>query len=102
LTLFPMDGGRPVEFPLNAPPYGGMQWSADSKSLYVYKEGQMPVTIERLDIATGKISSIREIKPADKGGVVSIGPIMCNHTASECAYSNYQTLSVLYVVTGLR
>jgi hypothetical protein len=45
---------------------------------------------------------VREIKPADKGGVVSVGPVMCDNTASACVYSDYRTLSVLYVATGLR
>jgi hypothetical protein len=102
LTLFPTNGGTAIELPVNSPPYGAMQWSADSKSLYLYKQGQMPAAIERLDIATGKLSSVRDIRPADKGGVVSVGPVMCNHTASECAYSDYQTLSVLWVISGLR
>ena len=102
LTLLPVEEGRTIIFPLNAPPYGAMQWSADSKAIYVYKDGEMPILVERLDIASGKLSPVREIKPADKGGVVSIGPVMCNNTASECVYSDYQTLSTLYVVSGLR
>ncbi len=102
LTLFPMDGGARRELPVNAPPYGAMQWSADSKALYVYKQGEMPLIIERLDIATGKLSPAREIKPGDRSGVVSVGPVMCNHTATECVYSDYQTFSVLYVINGLR
>jgi hypothetical protein len=102
LTLYAIDGGPSIELPLGATTYGVMQWSADSKALYVYKDGTMPTVIERLDIASGKLFPAREITPADRGGVVSIGPVMCNNTASACAYSDYQTLSVLYVVTGLR
>jgi hypothetical protein len=34
--------------------------------------------------------------------VVSISPITMSHDASRFAYSYYQNLSVLYIVTGLR
>jgi hypothetical protein len=33
--------------------------------------------------------------------VVSIGPVITDVNASEFAYSYYQTLSVLYVISGL-
>ena len=57
--------------------------------------------IRRLDIATGKMKAVRELVPADLGGVVSIGPVITNVNASEFAYSYYQTLSVLYVISGV-
>jgi hypothetical protein len=44
---------------------------------------------------------VRELVPADLGGVVSIGPVITNVNASEFAYSYYQTLSVLYIISGV-
>jgi len=57
--------------------------------------------IERLDITTGRVKTVRELVPADIGGVVSIGPVITNVNASAFAYSYYQTLSALYVILGL-
>jgi hypothetical protein len=102
LDIFPLDGGPARSIPGVDPGYVLAQWSADSKSLYVYKEGDMPLKIQRLDIATGKMKLIRELVPADVGGVVSVGPVITNTDASEFAYSYYQTLSVLYVISGLK
>jgi eukaryotic-like serine/threonine-protein kinase len=101
LELFPLDGGPPRTIPAVEPGYRVAHWSADSKALYVFQPGEVPVKIQRLDIATGKMKPIRELGPADLGGVVSIGPVVTNQDASEFAYSYYQTLSVLYVISGV-
>jgi len=102
LTLFSIEGGPRIELAATDPPYGVMQWSADSKALYIYKPGEIPVTIYRLDIASGKITPVRDVMPANRAGVVSIGPVACDMNAKGCAYSYFQTLSGMYVVTGLR
>lgn len=101
LSLFSLDGSSPRSIPNVDPVYLLVQWSADSKALYAFRRGEMPLTIERLDIATGKMTPVRELVPGDRGGVVSIGPVVTNVNADEFVYSYYQTLSVLYVVSGL-
>jgi serine/threonine protein kinase len=101
LDLFPLDGGPPRSIPGVEPGYRVAHWSADSKALYVFQPGEVPVKIQRLDIATGKMKPIRELGPADLGGVVSIGPVVTNQDASEFAYSYYQTLSMLYIISGV-
>jgi serine/threonine protein kinase/Tol biopolymer transport system component len=101
LDLYPLDGGPAHHIPDIAPGYMLAQWSADSKAVYVFQPGELPLKIQRVDIATGKMKPVRELVPADLGGVVSIAPVITNVTASEFAYTYYQTLSVLYVVSGL-
>jgi hypothetical protein len=102
LTLFPVDGGDPLPIAALDPSYSAAQWSADSKALYVYRSGEIPLKVFRFEIATGKLTEIRELMPADRPGVVSIAPVVTNLDASEFAYSYYQALSVLYVVSGLK
>jgi Tol biopolymer transport system component len=101
LALFPLGGGPERPIPNVDPAYLLAQWSSDSKAVYVYRQGEMPLKIERLDVATGKMQPVRELVPTDLGGVVSIGPVVTDVNASEFAYSYYQTLSVLYVISGL-
>ena len=101
LDLFPLDGGPVRHIPNLELGYVLAHWSADSQALFVYRTGEMPLKIQRLDIATGKTKPVRELVPADLGGVVSIAPVITNVDASEFAYTYYQTLSVLYVVSGL-
>jgi Tol biopolymer transport system component len=100
-ALFPLDGGPSRPVPNVEAGYALAQWSSDSKALYVYRSGDVPLKIQRLDIATGKMQLVRELFPADLGGVVSIGPVITNLNASEFAYSYFQTLSVLYIISGV-
>lgn len=102
LTLFPIDGGSRIELTPTDPPWGVMQWSADSRSLFLYKSAEIPITIYRFEIASGKLTPVREVKPANRSGVVSVGPVVCDMQAAGCAYSYFETLSGMYVITGLR
>jgi Tol biopolymer transport system component len=101
IALFPVAGGPARLIPGVASGYVLMRWSIDSKALYVFRSGEVPLKIQRVDIATGKGTTVRELVPADIGGVVSIGPVIMNANASEFAYSYYQTLSTLHVISGL-
>jgi len=102
LALFPLDGESPRSVPNVRPGYSLAQWSADGKAFYVYRGGEVPLRIERLEIATGKMKLVRELFPADLGGVVSIGPVITNLNASEFAYSYFQALSMLYIISGVK
>ena len=73
-----------------------------AKSVYVYRTGELPLKVQEVDIATGQMKPVRELAPADLGGVVSIAPVITNVDASEFAYSYYQAFSVLYVISGLK
>ncbi len=102
ITLFPTAGGNSIPLSASYPPYVVCQWANDSRALYVYTLGQIPLSVFRLDVATGKISPLRELIPADRAGVVTIAPVACHPSGNEFAFSFYQTLSVMYVITGLR
>ena len=102
ITLFPLDGSAPKQIPNLDPFYEVAQWSRDSSALYVYRLGQVPLEIYKAEIATGKLSPVRQLVPAYRVGVVSISPVVTNADASEFAYSYLQTLSVLYSISGLK
>jgi eukaryotic-like serine/threonine-protein kinase len=104
LALFPVNGGQAIPIPRQKP--GAVldvaNWSGDGKALYVYGCSQVPLKIYRLDIASGNLSLVRELTPTDRAGVIRISPVVTDTKASQFAYSYFQTLSVLYVVSGLR
>jgi serine/threonine protein kinase/Tol biopolymer transport system component len=101
LTLYPVYGGVPRAIPNLPSGYVPAQWTADGKGLYVCHSGDVPLSISRVDIATGLLTAVRMLVPADRAGVVTIAPVITNYAQSGYAYSYYQTLSVLYEVTGL-
>jgi Tol biopolymer transport system component len=76
-------------------------WSGDSRALFVYRFGDQPVSIRRVDIASGKGTVVAEVLPSDPGGVDWIGPITITPDGSRFAYSYLRTLSQLFLVRGL-
>jgi hypothetical protein len=105
LSLFPVDGSTPSTIREHAPDsavYSELQWSTDGKALYVYPNNGLPLKIYRLDMATGKMILVRQLVPADRAGVENINPLVLTPDGSEVAYSYLQTLSSLYVISGLR
>ncbi|HZQ67628.1 MAG TPA: protein kinase [Terriglobales bacterium] len=101
ITLFGLDGSAPRPVPNLDPGYDVAQWSRDSSALFVHRSGELPLTVYRAEIATGKLTPVRQLVPAYRVGVVSISPVVTNGDGSEFVYSYYQTLSVLYSVSGL-
>jgi hypothetical protein len=78
-----------------------VQWSADGKSLYGFKDYQVPLKVFRLDIATGRKETWKEIRPSDPAGVIDIWLEM-TPDASAYAYNLRRILSDLYLVEGLK
>ena len=77
-------------------------WSADGKSLYLYRPGELPAKISRLDLVSGQKTFVRQLMPGDPAGVETIGPILLTPDAKTCVYGYHRTLSDLYLVDGLK
>jgi hypothetical protein len=69
--------------------------------LYGYHRGELPSRIYKLEIATGKEVAIHELHPGVPAGIVTVAPIVATRDGRRFAYSYNQTLSVLYLVSGL-
>lgn len=102
LLLIPIGGGPTRTVTTLDPGVDTMRWTADGRGIYVYRYGEVPLHVERLDFATAKLTPVEELVPEDRAGVVSIGPVVANRDGSEFAYSYYQVLSTLYTISGLR
>jgi len=76
-------------------------WSGDSRALFVYKFGDQPTRVRRVDIESGKGVVVAEVMPTDPGGVDWIGPITITPDGAHFAYSYIRTLSQLFLVGGL-
>jgi Tol biopolymer transport system component len=79
-----------------------IQWSADGRSVYVYRPTNVPFRLERLDIASGRRELVREVAPADRTGVLySVAAALTDDTRSY-AYDFKRMTSQLFVVEGAR
>jgi hypothetical protein len=74
--LYPVAGGEPRLIPGLLPGEEPINWSTDSRSLYIHQPGELPAKIYRLEIATGQRELWKQLMPSDPAGVGLIGPIL--------------------------
>jgi eukaryotic-like serine/threonine-protein kinase len=101
IKLHPVGGGEVQLIPGQQPGFVPAQWSQDGSALYGYLAGELPARIYKVEVATGKRSVLQELRPSAPAGIVNISPIIVSHDGARFAYSYNQTLSVLYLISGL-
>jgi len=102
MAIFPIDGGsaRPVpgalegEYPL--------RFASDGRSLYVWKRGDVPARISRVEIDTGRREVWKDLFPVDPAGVERISNVLITADGKGYAYCYARLLSDLFIVEGLR
>jgi eukaryotic-like serine/threonine-protein kinase len=77
-------------------------WSGDGRSLFVYKLGEVPSTVNRLDLATGRKQLWKRLVPPDVSGVTDISSILITPDGNNYVYEYGRTLSDLYLVNDLK
>jgi hypothetical protein len=102
VSVYPTAGGAPRSIPDLEPHFVPVQWSEDNSSVYGYLPGQIPTNVYKVNLVTGKKTLIHELQPATAAGVVNIAPVVVTRDGSRFAYSYYQVLSGLYLISGLR
>jgi Tol biopolymer transport system component len=100
--LYPIHGGEPISISGLLPAEQPIGWTLDSKSLYIYRLGEVPAKVYRLDPATGQRTAWKELMPADPAGVATIGPILITPDGKTYVYGFHRTLADLYLVEGLK
>jgi hypothetical protein len=70
--------------------------------LFVYRPGELPARVSRLDVETGARQPLVELMPGDSTGVTFIRAPHFTRDGSSYAYSYSRTLSTLYLVKGLK
>jgi eukaryotic-like serine/threonine-protein kinase len=78
------------------------QWSSDGSALYGYHAGELPSKIYQVKISTGKQTIVQELRPGAPAGVVTVKPVVISRDGRRFAYSYNQSLSVLYLISGLQ
>jgi eukaryotic-like serine/threonine-protein kinase len=77
-------------------------WSSDGRSLFVYRLGEVPATVNRLDLATGRKQLWKQLVPPDVSGVTDISSVLITPDGSNYVYEYGRTLSDLYLVNDLK
>jgi serine/threonine protein kinase/Tol biopolymer transport system component len=101
-AIYPLAGGSPKPLPELTPEDRITGWSADGRSLILYRLTLVPTRAERLDLATGKRTLLREVGPADRAGVAVISPVLLSADEKSYTYSAFRQACYLFVVGGAR
>jgi hypothetical protein len=100
--LYPVDGGAPRPVPGLANGDLPIRWTDDGRALYVFRQGELPARVYRVNVETGEKDLWRQIGPSDTAGVTSLGHILLTQNGAAYAYNYLRTLSDLYLVEGLK
>jgi len=101
LSVYPTSGEPPHPVPNLEPGLFAFQWCEDNTSVYTYHPGEVPARVYKVNLLTGAKTMVRELEPDTSAGVVAIAPVVASRDGSRFAYSYYQVLSVLFLVSGV-
>jgi hypothetical protein len=102
IVLHRLSGGSPRDVPREHPGRELLRWSPDGRWLFAYRQGDLPGRLLRIDLSTGAEEVVRTLMPPDPAAVWRIHPVVVSADGRHYAYSATQSLSDLYVYTGLR
>ena len=102
LSLFPINGAEPKLIANVEPGESVIQWSPDSRSLFLRKlNGPASLEIHRIDVVTGRRELWKELKTPDSVGVQIVTVVM-TPDGNSYAYSFQRDTSTLYLAEGLK
>jgi hypothetical protein len=78
-----------------------IRWSGDGCSIFVWRRGEVPIRISRLDLETGHRTPWKEFAPADPTGVVCSRTALLTPDGETCAYTYSHMISELFLARGL-
>jgi len=100
--FFPIGSGEPKVIPGLLAGEAPVGWTADGRSLYVYRGGELPAKVYLLGIASGRRTLWKQLMPPDPAGVEYVGPVLPTPAGKAYAYGYRRLLSDLYLVEGLK
>jgi hypothetical protein len=101
VSIFPTAGGPARVVPGTQAGDRPASWSADGRSLWVFRRGELPARVYTVDVETGRRAVWKTLTPPDAAGVYSIDQLRVTPSGNAYFYSYSRTLSELYEARGL-
>ena len=98
--LSSIDGGRPRPVRGLQPGDRQIAWSRDSQAVYVQQGFKAPANVERITLATGVRSIVRQIQPEGVGAIAALYVMDWVDDGRWYAYYYTSVPSTLFVVSG--
>jgi eukaryotic-like serine/threonine-protein kinase len=96
--FYPVDGSAPQPVPALRGSDAPVRFSTDEKAVYVGTFGRIPAQLEKVNLLTGERTRVRELRPADPGGLINVGPVFVTPDQKTIVYSYTRLLSDLYLI----
>lgn len=100
--IYPVGGGPAQAVPGIAPQDTITRWGADGRSILVFQPFQVPTRVERVELATGRRTLVREIAPSDRTGVLRVIGVAVADNEKSYAYAYDRDLSHLVMIEGVK
>ena len=100
--LYGVNGNRARTVPGSEPGDRPAGWTVDGTALWVFRRGEVPACIHRLDVTSGRRTLWKCVVPRDATGVRSVTDVRVTPDGKGYAYSYRRVLSELYVISGLQ
>ncbi len=100
IALCPVDGGQPRPVPGLTGLLVPVQWAADGKSFFVFRMGEIPARVEKIDVESGRATLWKELAPPDTAGV-AVRAVVMTPDGTSYAYSCQHYQSALYFVKNI-
>jgi serine/threonine protein kinase/Tol biopolymer transport system component len=79
-----------------------VHWSSDGQSVLIYRTGEVPARIERLNLSTGKRVPVVQLSPPSRAGVINVRYVTFSQDERSYAYTFDRVLCRLSSVSGFK
>ncbi|HEX9304741.1 MAG TPA: protein kinase [Thermoanaerobaculia bacterium] len=97
LRVYPVEGGSSSTVPATTADDQLIGWDRDG-SVLVFRNSEIPATVERVDVRTGKRDLVRKVVPVDPTGVLNVRSVVLSEDGGAHAYTFRRMLSHLFLV----
>jgi len=101
IQLLSVDGSGARALPGVEPGASPIAWCPDN-SLLLYRSGEIPARVMRVNLASGEQRLWKELAPAERTAIWEIEPIRFTPDCEAYAYSAWYQPNTLYVASGIR
>jgi dipeptidyl aminopeptidase/acylaminoacyl peptidase len=101
-AFYPIDGGEPVPFRSILREEEPVRFSGDGRALFVERPRSLPLSVFRIDLASGARTHWRDFEPEDRAGLSYVRDVVLSADGSAYAYQYRRWLCELYTVEGLK
>ena len=98
LRVYPVGGGSAGAVPGTDVGEQLIGWDGD-ESVLVFRIDEVPATVERVNVKTGKRELVRKVGPLDSTGVMNVREIVLSQDGRAHAYTFRRMLSHLFLVS---